>query len=155
MIQLIYFNSGFPFGGIRVFWLRVFGAKVGKGVVIKPHVKIKYPWRLSVGDHCWIGEEVWIDNLENVTLGNHVCLSQGAMLLTGNHNYTKTTFDLMVKPIVLEDGVWIGAQALVAPGVTCKSHSVLSVKSVAVEDLDAYGIYHGNPAVKVKTREIS
>lgn len=154
-IQSCFFNSAFPFSSCRVFWLGVFGANIGKGVVIKPYVKVKYPWRLKVGDHCWIGEGVWIDNLEHVTLGNHVCLSQGAMLLTGNHNYSKTTFDLMVKPIVLEDGVWIGAQALVAPGVTCRSHSVLSVKSVAVNDLEAYGIYHGNPALKVKIREIT
>ncbi|MCC7303199.1 MAG: colanic acid biosynthesis acetyltransferase WcaF [Bacteroidia bacterium] len=154
LIHAAFFNSAYPFGRVRVFWLRAFGAKVGKGVVVKPHVKIKYPWRLKIGNYCWIGEEVWIDNLENVIIGDHVCISQGAMLLTGNHNYTKPTFDLMVNGITLEDGVWIGAQSLVAPGVTCKSHSVLSVKSVAVNDLDAYGIYHGNPAVKVKERII-
>ena len=88
-----------------------------------------------------------------MTIGSHVCLSQGVMLLTGNHNYTKPTFDLMVGKIILEDGVWLGALSVVCPGVTCGSHSVLSVGSVATKDLEAYGIYQGNPAMKVRERE--
>jgi putative colanic acid biosynthesis acetyltransferase WcaF len=100
------------------------------------------------------GENAWIDNLGKVKLGDNVCLSQGAMLLCGNHNYKKSTFDLIVGDIILEDGVWIGAQALVGPGITCYQHSVLAVKSVATTDLDAFGIYRGNPAVKLKEREI-
>ena len=67
--------------------LRVFGAKVGKGLVIRTHVRIKQPWRLSIGDHVWIGESVWIDNLVQVAIASNVCLSQGAFLLTGNHDY--------------------------------------------------------------------
>jgi putative colanic acid biosynthesis acetyltransferase WcaF len=76
------------------------------------------------------------------------------MLLTGNHDYASPGFDLEVKKIVLEDGVWIGAQAVVCPGVICQSHSVLSVKSVATKNLEAYKIYQGNPAVFVKDRII-
>jgi len=143
-----------PFSGLKIFMLRLFGAKVGKGVVIKPGVSVKYPWKLTVGNHCWIGEGVWIDNLGLVTLGDNVCLSQGAMLLCGNHNYRKTTFDLMVGDISLENGVWIGAKGVVGPGVTCRSHAVLSVASVATGDLEPYSIYQGNPAVKVKGRVI-
>ena len=79
--------------------LRLFGANVGRGVVLKPRVTIKYPWKLAVGEHSWIGENVWIDNLGQVTIGNHCCLSQGALLLCGNHNYKKATFDLMVGDI--------------------------------------------------------
>lgn len=143
-----------PFSGLKKAVLRLFGAKISKGVVIKQRVNVKYPWNLEVGDHAWIGEGVWIDNLAQVRIEDNVCLSQGAMLLTGNHNYKKSTFDLMVEPIHLESGVWIGAQAIVCPGVTCKSHSVLSVKSAATSNLEAYGIYAGVPAMKVKTREI-
>ncbi len=154
MTNLVFFNSYFPLSAIRVLLLRIFGAKVGKGVIIKPSVNIKYPWHLEIGDHVWLGEDVWIDNLAHVKIGNHVCISQGAMLLTGNHDYKKSTFDLKIDKIILEDGVWIGAQALVAPGITCKSHSVLSVKSVAVTDLEPYSIYHGNPAEKVRERVI-
>lgn len=137
---------------VKVFWLRVFGAKVGKGVLIKPGVHIKFPWKLTIGNHCWIGEKVWIDNLAEVIIQDHVCISQGALLLCGNHDYKKTTFDLIAQPIVLEEGVWIGAKAVVCPGVVCHSHAVLAVGSVATKDLEAYSIYQGNPAVKVRER---
>src|SRR5690606_23230667 len=91
--NLLFLNAGWlPSSGIRVFMLRCFGAKIGKGVIIKPFVNIKYPWLLSIGNHCWIGENVWIDNLAQVQIGNHVCVSQGAMLLTGNHNYKDPAF---------------------------------------------------------------
>ena len=99
-----------PSSCLKVRLLRMFGAKMGRGVIIKPSVNIKYPWNLVVGDYTWIGENVWIDNLTQVTMGRNVCISQGAMLLCGNHNYRKTTFDLMIGSITLEDGVWVGAQ---------------------------------------------
>jgi putative colanic acid biosynthesis acetyltransferase WcaF len=144
-----------PFSGLKVFLLRLFGATIGKGVVIKPGVNIKYPWLLSIGDHTWIGERVWIDNLAKVTIGNHCCLSQGAFLLCGNHNYKRVAFDLIVKPITLEDGAWVGAMAVVCPGVTLKSHSILTVHSVATETLEADSLYKGNPAVRIRARQIS
>ncbi|ULQ52405.1 WcaF family extracellular polysaccharide biosynthesis acetyltransferase [Flavihumibacter fluvii] len=154
--NLLIFNNGlFPVSSIKVVLLRWFGATIGKSVLIKPSVNIKYPWKLVIGDHTWIGENVWIDNLADVSIGSHVCLSQGAFLLTGNHDFKSKTFDLMVKPIKLEDGVWIGAQAIVCPGVNCHHSSVLSVSSVATKDLEAYTIYQGNPAIPVKTRIIS
>lgn len=148
-------NNLFPFGAFKVFLLRLFGAKVGNGVVIKPNVLIKYPWHLSLGNHIWIGEKAWIDNLGQVTIGSNVCLSQEAYLLTGNHNYKLPHFDLVVKPIVLEEGVWIGARAVVCPGVRCGTHSVLAVGSVANKDLKAFTVYQGNPASEVKKRSIS
>lgn len=151
---LFFINPLIPFSGLKVFLLRLFGAKLGTGVVVKPGVNIKYPWKLIVGNHCWIGEKVWIDNLAKVTLGDHVCLSQGAMLLTGNHNYSKVTFDLMIEPIVLENGAWIGAQSMVCPGVTVCSHAVLAVQSVATKMLEANCIYSGNPAEIIRKRVI-
>lgn len=154
-INAIWMNSAFPVSGFKVFLLRLFGAKIGTGVVIKPYVNIKYPWKLQVGNHVWIGEKVWIDNLGQVTIGNNVCLSQGAMLLLGNHDYKKATFDLIIKDIVLEEGVWIGAKSTVCPGITCYSHAVLSVGSIATTDLQAYSIYQGIPAVKIRERSIS
>lgn len=155
LVSAVYFQSRFPFSGIKIFLLRRFGARIGKGVVIKPSVSIKYPWNLEIGDHVWIGEKAWIDNLAHVKIGSHSCISQGAMLLTGNHNYKKETFDLMVAPITLEEGVWIGAKALVAPGVTCGTHSVLSVLSAATQNLEPYSLYTGNPAQKIRERTIS
>ena len=109
---------------------------------------------MIIGDDCWLGENVWIDNLDNISIGNNVCLSQGALLLTGNHDYTVSNFPYRNAPIILEDGVWIGAQTVVCSGVVCKSHSILSVGSVATKTLEEYTIYQGNPAVAVRKRII-
>lgn len=154
--SLLIFRSGWmPVSMLKCRLLRLFGAGIGKGVVIKPKVTIKYPWLLNIGENTWIGEGVWIDNLCRVSIGDNVCVSQGALLLTGNHNYKKSSFDLMVGNIILENGVWIGAKSVVCPGITCFSHSILTVGSVATQNLQAYTIYQGNPAQVVKKREIS
>ncbi len=143
-----------PFSGLKKFVLRLFGAKIGKGVVLKQRINVKYPWFLEIGDHSWIGEDVWIDNLTHVKIGSNCCVSQGALLLCGNHNYKKSTFDLMVGEIIMEEGSWVGAKAIVTGGVTCASHSILSAGSVTSKNLDAYQIYRGNPAIKVIERKI-
>ena len=147
-------SSLFPMMGFKKWLLRKFGAKIGKGVFIKPSVNIKYPWNLTIGDDTWIGDCVWIDNLGKVSIGSNVCISQDSMLMCGNHNYKKSAFNLMVGEITIEDGVWVGAKCLVCPGVTLHSHAVLAVGSVASTDLETYSIYRGNPAVKIKDRII-
>ncbi len=153
-INYLIFNSAFPWPyKFKSFLLSLFGAKVGKGLVIKTKVRIKNPWRLVVGENCWIGESVWIDNLENVSIGNNVCLSQGAMLLTGNHDYTLSDFPYRLGKIILEDGVWIGAQSIVCPGITCRSHAILTVNSVATKELLPWTINAGNPAVYMRERK--
>jgi putative colanic acid biosynthesis acetyltransferase WcaF len=155
VVNALLFNSAwFPFSNIKCQLLRIFGASVGHHVVIKPSVNIKYPWFLDIRDHVWIGENVWIDNLGIVEIGAHSCLSQGAMLLSGNHNFKRASFDLIVAPIKLAEGVWIGAKAVVCPGVICETHSVLTVGSVATGRLKGYSIYQGNPAKMIKEREI-
>ena len=151
----IFKSSLFPFYGLKVFLLRLFGAKIGKEVEIKPCVNIKYPWWLTVGSEVWIGENVWIDCLVPVTIGNNVCISQGAVILTGSHNYKKTSFDLITHSVILENGVWIGACAVVSAGVIAASHAVLTSGSVATKNMEPYTIYQGNPAVKVRDRVIS
>lgn len=155
LVNAVFFNSHalLPYS-LKASILRIFGAKIGKGVAIKPHVNIKYPWKLTIGDYAWIGEGVWIDNLDQVTIGANACISQGALLLSGNHDYSKSTFDLIIKPIVIEEGAWIGAKSIVTQGVTVGNHAVLTAGSLASSDLEPFGIYRGNPAVKVKTREI-
>lgn len=152
---LFFKNPLLPLSGLKVFLLRLYGASVGRGVVIKPSVNIKYPWKLSIGDHCWIGERVWIDNLSGVVMGESVTLSQDAMILTGSHDHTKTTFDFISFPVTLEDGVWIGARAVVYGGVTAGSHAILGINAVAESNLEPYTIYKGNPAVPVIKRNIS
>lgn len=152
-INAVIFKSSFiPFYGLKNALLRLFGAKIGNGVELKPCVNIKYPWLLTIGDHVWIGEDVWIDNLVMITIGSNVCLSQGALLLTGSHDYKKPAFNLITGKVTLEDGVWIGAKSIVNAGITVGSHAVLTSGSVATKNLDSYGVYQGNPAVKVRDR---
>jgi putative colanic acid biosynthesis acetyltransferase WcaF len=134
--------------------LRAFGAKVGHGVVIKPQVKVTFPWKLTLGDHVWLGEECWLLNLAPITIADDACISQRAFLCTGNHSYTSPDFDLITKPILVAPGAWIGANAFVGPGIAVGTHAVLTAGSVATKDLQPYGIYQGNPAVLLKQRRI-
>jgi putative colanic acid biosynthesis acetyltransferase WcaF len=148
------FRSGIMPASVVLVWiLKLFGAKIGQDVRVKPYIHIKFPWKLELGDHSWLAE-CYIENLAPVIIGKNCCVSQNATLMTGNHNYKSTGFDLITKPIILEDGVWIGANAIVCPGVTAHSHSVLALASVANKDLEAYAIYQGNPAVRVRERVI-
>ena len=133
----------------------MYGCSLGKGVVVKPNVNIKYPWKLTLGNYVWIGERVWIDNLDNVTIGNHVCISQGAMIICGSHNYKQKSFDLITKEVTLNDGVWIGAKSIILPGVVAESHAILGAGSVISKNLESFTVYKGNPAEKVGSRTIS
>lgn len=144
-----------PLMGIKVRLLRLFGAKIGKGLVLKNNVIIKSPWNLTVGDYCWIGENVWIDNLDKVTIGNNVCISQGALLITGNHDYTKSNMPYRNAPIKVEDGAWVGANATVTAGVTIAENSVLTVESVVTKSTEPNMIYQGNPAKAIRERHIT
>ncbi len=148
-------SSWLPSSALRVRLLRWFGAEVGSGVVIKPGVRVKYPWRLKVGNHCWLGEDCWIDNLTRVELGTNVCLSQGAYLCTGNHDWSDPAFGLILGPITLENGSWVGARVFVAPNVTIGEHAVAAAGSVVTKSIPAWKVYAGNPAVFVRNRQLS
>ncbi|MDJ0922060.1 MAG: WcaF family extracellular polysaccharide biosynthesis acetyltransferase [Henriciella sp.] len=154
VVSVLLFRSPLPGSGWRRSLLRLFGAKISDGVVIKPNVRIKFPWRLSVGAHSWIGEDVWIDNLAMVTIGESACLSQAAYLCTGSHDWAIESFDLITEPITLEDKSWVAAKAVVAPGVTIKEGAVLALGSVAHKDLEPWTVYVGNPAEPVRPRAV-
>lgn len=143
-----------PLYGFKCWTLRRFGARIGRGVVIKPQVKITFPWKLTIGDHVWLGEECWLLNLEHIVIGNNVCVSQRSFLCTGSHNYKSPTFDLIVKPISVEDGAWLGAGCWVGPGVHVGGHAILTAGSVATKTLEPWGVYQGNPAQLVRQRVI-
>jgi putative colanic acid biosynthesis acetyltransferase WcaF len=143
-----------PSSSIRVSLLRAFGARVGQRCTVKPGIRVKYPWRLIVGNDCWLGEDCWLDNLADVQLGNDVCVSQGAYLCTGNHDWSDSGFSLIVKSIVLRDGAWVGARAVVAPGVEIGECAIAASGSVVTRNVPAYQIHAGNPACFVRMREI-
>ena len=149
----LFFSTWLPGSSWRVALLRLFGAHIGKGVIIKPHVRVKFPWKLSIGDYSWIGEQAWIDNLAPVSIGSHTCISQGVYLCTGSHDWSLSTFDLITKPITIADQAWLGAFSRVAPGVLVEQGAVLALGSVATQALQEWMIYSGQPAMAIKPRK--
>ncbi len=143
-----------PSSSFRVHLLRLFGARIGDRVVIKPSVEVKYPWHLAIGDDCWIGEHAWIDNLTSVRVGSNVCISQGAYLCTGNHDWSDPCFGLMIAPIELRDGSWAGARSLLGPGTILGEGAVAAAGAVVGGTIPDYEIYAGNPARFHKPRVI-
>ena len=148
----LFVRSRLPGSAHRRWLLRLFGATVAPNVVIKPGVRVKFPWRLSIGHHTWLGEDAWIDNIDQVEIGDNCCVSQGAYLCTGSHDVSSPTFNLVTKPIIIRNGVWIAARAVVGPGVIVGEGTVLALGSVATRSLDSWSIYRGSPAKLVRPR---
>ena len=153
VVKCFLFLTPLPFpSGLKCCVLRWFGARIGNGVVIKPRVNIHFPWKLSIGDHAWIGEEVFILNFEPVTIGAHCCISQRVFLCAGNHDYRQPDMRYRNRPVTVEDGAWVGAQSFVAPGVTIGSEAVISAGSVVTRNQPAGMVCAGNPCVPVRSR---
>lgn len=146
-------SSVIPSSFVRQILLRCFGAKIGPGAVIKPGVRVKYPWHLTVGKHCWLGEDCWIDNVAQVTLGDNVCISQGAYICTGNHDWSDPTFKLVAEPIQIKDGAWIAATARVGPGVVVGRGAIVAFGAVVLGNVPPGEIHGGNPAVLLRRRQ--
>ncbi len=140
--------------GLKHFLLRLFGARLGRKVIIKPRVTIHFPWKLQVGDHSWLGDEVVILNFEPVKIGSNVCISQQTYLCCGNHNFSDPSFGYRNAPITVEDGSWIAARCFVGPGTTVQTNAVAIAGSVILNDLPAKTICGGNPCLPIKERQI-
>jgi putative colanic acid biosynthesis acetyltransferase WcaF len=141
-----------PFPALKAAVLRFFGASIGAKAHIKPGVKVKFPWYLTIGDYCWIGEDVWIDNLAPVIIGSHVCISQMAYLCTGNHDWKSANMKLFRRPIRLGDGCWVGARSTVCPGVTIGPSAIAAVGAIVTQDIPAEEVWAGNPARFIRKR---
>jgi len=160
LVRMVWFVIGqpmlrcsiMPSSGFRRWLLRLFGAQIGAGAVIKPGVRVKYPWHLKTGDYCWLGEDCWIDNLVDVTLGDNVCISQGVYLCTGNHDWADPTFRLVTRTISIQDGAWIAARASVGPGVIVGQFAVVGFGAVVTGNVPSHEVHGGNPAVFVCRR---
>lgn len=153
VVKCCFFLTSIPWPNRLQLWLlRCFGATVGKGINLKPRLNIHLPWKLSIGDHAWLGEEVFILNFEPVHISAHACISQRVFLCTGNHDYRSPQFHFRNAPIRIEAGVWVGAQSFVGPGVVIGTESVVTAGSIVTRSLPSNQICSGNPCVPVKTR---
>ena len=136
----------------RVYLLRLFGAKIGKKVIIRPNVKITYPWKLSVGDFSWIGDNVELYTLGEIRIGSNSIISQRSYLCTGSHDYNSTSFDIFAKPIIIGDSCWIATDVFIAPGVQIDDGCIIGARSSVFKNLPAYSICRGDPALKIRSR---
>lgn len=153
LTKIVFFLSALPWPqGLKRSILRSFGADIGIGVVFKPRVNIHFPWKLSVGEHAWIGEECFILNFERITIGAHACLSQRSFLCGGNHNFRSPNFEYRNGPITIKPGAWIGAQTFIGPGVEIGTDTVVAAGSIVTKSLPSNMICSGNPCVGKSNR---
>lgn len=139
----------------RNFLLKLFGAKIGKNVKIRSTAKITYPWKVEIGDNTWIGDDVVLYSLDNIKIGSNCVISQRSYICTGSHDIESESFNLIVKPITIEDYSWIAADVFVGQGVTIREGSVIAARSSIYKDSEPWMVYVGNPAKPVKKRKIT
>ncbi len=136
---------------VRAWLLRVFGARIGEQVILRPRLRIKYPWRLSVGDRSWLGEGVWIHNQAEVAIGSDTAISQETFITTGSHAFT-TNMDLLVCPVRIGDGVWIASRCLILQGAFVGDDTVVAAGSVVTGSLPGNSVCAGTPARRIGSR---
>lgn len=153
LVQAIIINSSPQvFYGWRRFWLRMFGAKIGKKVLIRPSVKITYPWKVSIGDFSWIGDDVVLYSLGEIEIGSNTVISQKSYLCTGSHDYTKETFDIFAKKIKVGNSCWLSTDVFVAPGITISDSAIVGARSSVFNDVDTNTINVGTPSKMIRKR---
>lgn len=135
--------------------LQLFGARVGTGVLVRPSVKITYPWKISLGDHCWVGDNVNLYSLGPITINKNAVVSQECYLCTGDHDHTDPAFTIRAKPITIGEEAWVAAGAFIAPGVSIGKAAVVGARSVVFTDMPAGMICRGSPCIPVRPRETS
>lgn len=127
LISCLYFNTSLPGSFLRYLLLKMFGAKLGRNLILKPNIKIKYPWNLEIGDDCWIGEKVWIDNIANVSIGNNTCISQAVYICSASHNYNSLNFDLILAPVKIGNNCWVSAKSIIGPNAEVKDNTFIKM----------------------------
>lgn len=153
--QLLFAPSPQALYGWRRFLLRLFGARIGKGVIIRPSVRVTYPWKLTIGDHAWVGDNVELYTLDAITIGENAVVSQGSYLCTGTHDYTRPSFDMVIAPVTIEPEAWVASQVFVMPGVTVRRGAVVAVRSLVTRDVPPMAVAMGQPARVVGARRVA
>jgi putative colanic acid biosynthesis acetyltransferase WcaF len=131
--------------GIRIWLLRRFGASIGQGVVIRPTARFTYPWKVSIGDHSWIGDDVVLYSLDQIHIGEHCVISQESYLCTGSHDITDPAFNLQTAPIAIGNGVWVASDCFIGPGVQIGANTVVGARSTVLQTLPAQQVCWGSP----------
>ena len=138
--------------GWRNFLLRSFGAKIGDGVIIRPTVTVTYPWKVSIGDYSWVGDNTVLYSLGEILIGSNVVVSQNCYLCTGSHDPGQVDFPIWSKKIKLENECWIASDVYIAPNTTVGKGAVVAARSTVLKNLESGWVYAGTPAIKVKER---
>jgi len=153
LVQSLFFHtSPQVFYGWRRFLLRLFGAKIGKNVIVRPTATITYPWKLTIGDDSWIGDHVTLYTLGPIVIGRDAVVSQHSYLAAASHDYTKPSFDIFAKQITIEDEAWVAAHCFIGPGVTVGRGAVVGSCSVAFKDVPPMMVCMGNPLKVIRPR---
>jgi len=143
LVQHMFFKAPVFPSKFRGHLLRVFGASVGSGVLIRRGVRVHFPWNLEIGNDCWIGEEVWFINHDKVAIGSNVCISQRSIICSGSHDYRSVSLEYAHKPIAIKDGAWVCLDAKVLSGVTIGECSVVSAGEIVHTSLPDHSILVG------------
>ncbi len=153
IVQAVFFKSSPQiFYGWRRFLLRLFGAKIGKGVIIRSSAQITYPWKISIGDFSWIGDEVVLYSLGEIEIGVNSVISQRSYICTGSHDYNSDNFNIYAKKVRIGDKCWLATDVYVAPNVTIGDFTVVGARSSVFKNLPANKVCKGNPAKPFKDR---
>lgn len=149
---LLFAPSPQPLYAWRVFLLRLFGAKIGQGVKLRPSVRVTYPWKVTIGDNAWIGDRAELYSLNEITIGDDACVSQDCYLCTGSHDHRQPDFPYDCAPITVGPQAWLAAGCFVGPGVTIGAATVAGARSLVLKDLEPNSVYAGHPARRVGPR---
>lgn len=152
IVETLLVRSWLPGTAHRAILLRMFGAQVGRHVTLKPGLRVKFPWRLRIDDWVWLGDDVWIDNLAAVEVRVHSVVSQGVYICTGNHDWSRDDFKLVVRPVAIGPHAWVCARATLAPGTVVGEGTIVGLGAVADGALRDWTIYKGNPAREIGPR---
>ncbi|CAA6826003.1 MAG: Colanic acid biosynthesis acetyltransferase WcaF (EC [uncultured Sulfurovum sp.] len=136
----------------RRFLLKSFGANIGKNVIIRPSVSTQFPWKVSIGDNSWIGDDVVLYSLGEIEIGKNVCISQKSYLCAASHDYDKDDFPIWSKKVTIEDECWLATDVYVAPGVTIGKGTVIGARSSVFKDLPSGKVCIGSPTQVIKDR---
>ena len=133
------------FNGFRCWLLRLFGAKIGKNVIVRPTARFTYPWKVTIGDHSWVGDDVVFYSVDSIYVGSHAVVSQKSYLCTGSHDIQRHQFPLTTAPIKIGNGAWVATDCFIAPGVTIGANSVIGARSSVFRSIPPQQVAWGSP----------